>query len=65
MMVADDKVDAFPLGVCHLVGGLNATIKHDDKSDTRLAGIIDSLSRNAIAILVAVRDVIVNVAVEL
>ena len=64
-VVADDEVDAFLLGVGYLVGSLDAAVEHDDEADARLAGIVDALPRDAVAVFVAVGDVVVDVAVEL
>ena len=65
VMIADDEVDALLLGIGNLVGSLDATVEHDDKPHARLAGIIDTLARDAVAVVVAVGNVIVYVAGEL
>ena len=65
MVVADNEVDAFFLGVGNFVDCLDAAVEHNNEPDTRLASIVHSLARNAVTILVAVGDVVVDVAIEL
>ena len=65
MVVADDKVDALAQGVVHLLHGFDAAVQHDDKFDTSGRGKVNTFLGDAIALLVAVGDVVVNVGIIL
>ena len=65
VVVADDEVDTLFLGIRHLFHGLDAAVQHDDQLHARLRSIIHSFHRHAVALVVAVRNVIVDVGVIL
>ena len=65
VVVADDEVDAFALGVCNLLHGLDAAIEGDDERDAVLGGIVDTLVGDAVTLVVAVGDVVVEPRVEI
>ena len=65
MVVANDEVDTFLLGIGYLFDCLDTTIQHDDELDACLVSIIHSFHRHSITFLVSVGDVIVNVGIEL
>lgn len=65
MMVADDEVDAFLAGIGYLFDGLDAAVEHDDEPHARGTGVIDALDGHAVAFLVAVGDVVVDVGIIL
>ena len=65
VVVADDEVDAQFAGVCDFLYRLDAAVQYDDEFHPRFVGIVHTLARDAVAFLVAVRDVEVDVGVEL
>ena len=65
VVVADDEVDAFFLGVCNFVYSLDAAVQHDNQSHTGFGGIVHTLCRNAISLVVTVGYVIIYVRIEL
>ena len=65
MVVADDEVDAFLLGIGYLIDCLDTAIQHDDELDTSLVCIIHSFHGHSITFLVSVGDVVVDVGIEL
>ena len=64
-MITDDEVYAKTLGIFYLLDGLDATVKDDDKFDTRLVRKVDSLLAHSISLVIAVGDVVVDVGIEL
>ena len=64
-MVADDKVDAHLLRLSNLVDGLDATVEDDDQLHSCLGSMVEALLADAVALFVAVGDVILDVGVEL
>ena len=65
MMVTDDEVDAFALGVGYLFHRLDTAVEHNHQPDTGAGCIIHPLGSYAISLIVAIRDVIVDVRIEL
>ena len=65
MMVADDEVYALTLGIGYLLDGLDAAIEHNHQFNTRFFRIVYSFPADTIALLIAVRDIILNVGIEL
>ena len=65
VVVTDDEVNAQLLGVCYLLHRLDATVEDDDEFHPRLLRILQSFVADAIPLVVAVGDVIVDVGVEL
>ena len=65
MMVADYEVDAFFLGVSDFFDSLDATIQHDNKTNSGFLSIVHTFSRDSISVFVPVRNIVVYVAVEL
>ena len=65
VVVADDEVDAQRAGIGDFVDGLDAAVEHDDKSDAHFGGVVHSLARDAIPLVIAVGDVEVHVRIEL
>ena len=61
MMVADDEVYAFVLGVLDFVYCLYAAVQYDDKFHPRFLGKVYALTRDTISFLIPVRDVVVYV----
>ena len=60
-MVADDKVNTQRLCIGYLLDGLDTTVQHDNQFHTRLGGIVQRFLADAIALLVAVGYVILDV----
>ena len=65
MMVTDNEIDATLTGIRNLVHSLDAAIEHDNQFHTRFRCIVHSLAGYAIALFVAVGDVIVYVGIVL
>ena len=65
MVVADDEVDAVLRGIGHLFQGLDTAVERDDEFHPCLAGIVDTLVGDTIAFTFAVRDVEINIVVQL
>ena len=57
MVVADDHVDALRSGVSDLFVGLDAAVEGDDQGESAVRGEIDALVGDAVAFVVAVGDV--------
>jgi hypothetical protein len=58
VVVADDEVHAALVGVGHLVDGFDAAVERDDERDAAADGVVDALERDAVALIVAVGDVV-------
>ena len=58
VVVADDEVHAALVGVGHLVDGFDAAVERDDECDATADGVVDALERDAVALIVAVGDVV-------
>ena len=65
VMVADDEVDAHLFGPCDLLVGFNAAVEDNNQLHASLAGVLQSFVAYSIAFIVTVRNVIVDVGVEL
>ena len=65
VVVADDEIDVLLLGVGYFFVCLNAAVEYDDELYAPLAGIVDALTAYAVALIVAVGNVVFNVAVVL
>ena len=65
MVVADDEIYTFLFCIGYFLYGLDAAVKHDDKLHARLFGIVHSLERNAIALFISIRDVVIDIRVKL
>ena len=57
MVVADDEVDALAVGVFDAFHGLDAAVEGDDEFEAVVGRIVDAFDGDAIAFLVAVGDV--------
>ena len=57
MVVADDDLDALGAGILHFVNGLDAAVQRDDEADTVVRSPVQGLVREAVAFVVAVRDI--------
>ena len=64
MMVADDEVDSSLARVLDLINRFDAAVQSDDQCAAFLLRVVDSAERYAIALGVAVGDVVVDVGVE-
>ena len=65
MMVTHNEVDAQLFGISNLIHSLYAAVEHNHQFDTCLLGIVHSLDRYSIAVVVAVGDVVVYVCGKL
>ena len=65
VMVADNKINTYALGISNLLDGLDATVEDDNQFHTRLFGIFQSFLADAIPLVVTVGDIVVNVGIEL
>ena len=63
VVVADDEVDAAGLGVGDLFYGLDAAVEHYDEPDAALGGVVYALAGDAVPLLVAGGDVVLDVGV--
>ena len=64
-MIADDEVDSMLARMGDFDVGLYATVENDDEFNTLTCEIVDGFRRNAISLLVAGGDEIVDVGVEI
>ena len=64
MVVADDDLQPLAAGVLHLVDGLDAAVQGDDEPETAVGGPVDALVGHAVALVVAVGDVEVDLVGE-
>ena len=65
MVVADDDIDALVAGVAHFLHGLNAAVQGDDQGVAVLVSPVDALVGDAVALVVAVGYVVLDVGVEI
>ena len=65
VMVADDEVDALFLSIGNLLDRLDAAVEHDNQSYACRLGEIHTFSADAVALLIAVGDVEIDVGCEL
>ena len=65
MVVTDDEVDAQLFGVGNLLNGLDAAVKYDNQPHAGGMGVVHTLVADSISLLVAVRDIEINVCGEL
>ena len=61
MVVADDEIDSFFFSVRDFVHSLDAAVEYDDQADTCFNSIVYSFVGHAVAFVIAVGDVIVQV----
>ena len=61
MVVADDEVDTQALCIGYFVDSLDATVENNNQSHAGVACILQSLSAHAVAFVVAVGDVVIDV----
>lgn len=59
-MIADDHIYALRGGIFNLLIGLDAAIQGDDKAETVVPGPVDALVGHPVALIVAVRNVEIN-----
>ena len=64
-MVADNKIDASLPGICDLIVCLDAAVENDDEFHTLFDSHIDASARNAVALVIAGRDVVVDLRIEI
>ena len=60
MMVADDEIDAFLFGVAHHIDCLDAAIERNDKFYAYAGGVIHTLLRDTISIVVTIGDIVIQ-----
>ena len=65
MVVADDDIDALVAGVAHFLHGLDAAVQGDDQGVAVLVSPVDALVGDAVALVVAVGYVVLDVGVEI
>ena len=56
-MVADDHIDSFGLGIFHFLISLDAAVESDDQPETAVTRPVYSLVRQAVTLIVTVRNV--------
>ena len=57
VVVTDDDVDALGTGILYFLDGLDAAVQGDDEVDAVVGGPVQGLVREAVAFVVAVRDI--------
>ena len=57
MVVANNKVDAFLLGVLDLLDRFDTAIQRDNQRHAVLGGIIDTLVRDTVPLVVSIWDI--------
>ena len=65
VVVANDEIDALFAGISHLLNGLDAAVEHNDEFHPHFGGEIDTFARDAVAFLIAVGDIEVDIGIEL
>ena len=65
VVVTDNEVDAFLLGIRNLLYGFDAAVQYDDEFHACLHGVVHSFVGYPVTFVVAVGDVIVDVRIEL
>ena len=65
MVVANDEIDAFLLGILDFVDCLDTTIEHNYQLHAYFFGVIDTLYRDTITFFVASRYIILDIRVEI
>ena len=65
MVVADDEVNTQRLGIGNFLDCLDATVKDDHQFHTCPMGIVQPFATDAVALIVAIRDIIVYIGIEL
>ena len=60
VMVADDEVYPFLLGILNLLDGLDAAIQRDNQCHTMGSRIVDAFERDTTTFVVAIRDIIIQ-----
>ena len=64
-MVADDEIYALLFGIRYLLDGLNAAVEYDNQFNPCLCGKVYSFFADAIALFLAVGDIVIDVRLEL
>ena len=57
MVVADNYLDALGAGIFHFVNGLDTAVQGDDQADAVISGPVQGFVGQAVAFVVAVRNV--------
>ena len=65
VVVADDKVDAERLSVCHFLHGLYSAVEYYNELYPVLIGVVDALFTHAVTFVIAVGNVVLDVRIEL
>ena len=65
VMVTDDEVYSALTCIGYLLHSLDAAVEHNHQSHARLSGIIHTLARHSVTLLISVGDVIVDIGIIL
>lgn len=65
VVVADDEVDSESGGIFYFFNSLYSAIQNNNQFDSGSICLVDSLGRNAISLVIAGRDIIFYVGVEI
>jgi len=60
VMVADDKIDPFALGVSYFFYRFDATVESDEQRDAVFGGIVDTFVGNTVSLFITVGDIVVE-----
>ena len=64
VVVADDEVNAFLLGIAYHIDCLDAAIERNDQFNAYAIGVINTLLRNTISIVITVGDIVIQRGIE-
>ena len=64
VMVTDDDVHTLGTGIADFINGLDAAVEGDDEAEAILGGPIQGLDGQSVTLIVAVRDIIVEILGE-
>ena len=65
VVVANNEINAQTLGIGNFFDCLDAAVEHNDEFYTRLVGVVHTLNRHPISLLVSVGNVVVEFRIEL
>ena len=63
MMVADNKVNSFTLGVINLFYSLDAAVEYNNEGNTETRSEVDALVGNTITLFIACRDIVFHIRI--
>ena len=65
VVVADDEIDAFTLGIGDFLYGLDAAVEGNYECNAILGCIVDAFVRDSVTLVVTVGDIVVEPRIEI